>query len=742
MWGSSVRLPFLAAAATAALLLLFLSNGLDMGPRIALATHAGGADAFLIDMDPTGNMATGVASIQTCGRINPNGVQDADEDGVDSINVDVVTGPEGIPAGNPMIAFYYELAYPPGMQVIGADNHFLLSNNAGSSIITPPVHLPDSDGLFVGESADTSDWSVIPPEFGRGVLSRLTLRGTSSMASGIAELELRTPVHIDSTNTSHLSDNASIGFVVPGATLAVGVPCPPALDISAVSAATTVPAGVDSGAAFQVTVTGEVRNSSAAPADAEAFIFLDGPSQCVVDNPDRETAFTLPALASSTLPVQTYKARCFRPGTASFFGRVGVKLHNSTAPESNPFNNATFSVPAAVDVRPVSSPVDFSASSGKLYISDVFDGAIIRSDPSGANQVTVFYRPGSYPQAMAPDLYGGKLYWGSGYSLRRMNFDGSGEEEVNPDFFLMDDDTAHGHLYGYGNLSGYITRVNSDGTGLTRVVHPGGAPKDVAVDEPNGKIYWADSSLHRANLDGTGLEDLPGRGVGTITIDQIHGKLYWSEYQLGYKIRRANLDGSQPEDVLSAPGGVSDIAIDPIGGLLFWTSSGKVWRASLDGSRVTQIASRAGGEIVHELHVKWVPPDDGDGVGSPSDNCPATFNPNQTDLDRDSVGDACDGCPLTPAGALVDSFGCSLAQVDADGDGVCNDNAPSNGPWPGCVRSVAVGGIVGLLDHAGEAAEPPRQERGSSAPPALPIAAAAGVAALTLGTYLRRRRRT
>ncbi len=53
------------------------------------------------------------------------------------------------------------------------------------------------------------------------------------------------------------------------------------------------------------------------------------------------------------------------------------------------------------------------------------------------------------------------------------------------------------------------------------------------------------------------------------------------------------------------------------------------------------------------------------------------------DLDDDGVLNVNDLCPGTPPATAVDSNGCSNAQVDGDGDGVCNPMAPSGGP-AGC----------------------------------------------------------
>ena len=53
-----------------------------------------------------------------------------------------------------------------------------------------------------------------------------------------------------------------------------------------------------------------------------------------------------------------------------------------------------------------------------------------------------------------------------------------------------------------------------------------------------------------------------------------------------------------------------------------------------------------------------------------------------SDSDGDLVPDISDSCPGTAPAALVDGSGCSAAQVDSDGDTICNPGAPSLGPGP------------------------------------------------------------
>jgi len=60
--------------------------------------------------------------------------------------------------------------------------------------------------------------------------------------------------------------------------------------------------------------------------------------------------------------------------------------------------------------------------------------------------------------------------------------------------------------------------------------------------------------------------------------------------------------------------------------------------------------------------VPYIPLEDSDFDGIPdvNDNCPFTFNPDQTDSDQDGIGNLCDNCPYTY----------NPDQTDSDGDGI------------------------------------------------------------------------
>ena len=120
-------------------------------------------------------------------------------------------------------------------------------------------------------------------------------------------------------------------------------------------------------------------------------------------------------------------------------------------------------------------------------------------------------------------------------------------------------------------------------------------------------IVWVDAGtykIQRANLDGSNIEDIVTQGLEDpdgIALDVVGGKMYWTDYDTD-KIQRANLDGSNIEDLVTQGlRGPISIALDVEGGKMYWTDydTDKIQRANLDGSDVQDLVklrySRYGG---------------------------------------------------------------------------------------------------------------------------------------------------
>ena len=108
------------------------------------------------------------------------------------------------------------------------------------------------------------------------------------------------------------------------------------------------------------------------------------------------------------------------------------------------------------------------------------------------------------------------------------------------------------------------------------------------------QMYWTSAGrIQRANLDGSNIEDLV-TGLDSprrLALDVVGGKIYWLDWW--DKIRRTNLDGSNIEDLvtgLDSP--PEDLALDVAGGKMYWTDrSGAIRRTNLDGSNIEDLVT-------------------------------------------------------------------------------------------------------------------------------------------------------
>ena len=206
---------------------------------------------------------------------------------------------------------------------------------------------------------------------------------------------------------------------------------------------------------------------------------------------------------------------------------------------------------------------------------------------------------------LALDLNHGKIYWNdfgisseqSDNKIRRANLDGSDVEDILTG--LIDGgialDPAKNKIY-WSGVDNSIKRANLDGTNVVTLIVAAN-PEDIALDMEQRKIYWVDVYNHkiqRAELDGSGVVDLVSIAkpnqfspLSNIALDRSGGKIYWNNWLNRSTIKRANLDGSNVQDVITGLQSPRDIALDISSEIIYWTDSETemIQQAKLDGSR-------------------------------------------------------------------------------------------------------------------------------------------------------------
>jgi low density lipoprotein receptor-related protein 5/6 len=221
----------------------------------------------------------------------------------------------------------------------------------------------------------------------------------------------------------------------------------------------------------------------------------------------------------------------------------------------------------------------------------------------------------SYLRSIAVDPQNSRLYYSDDQQSRieRASFTGANRGNVISSLDKpvgIDIDVANGKLYfaDQGETPG-IFRVNVDGSELeplitTGVEHPYG----VALDLDAGRIYLVDNGVNavfRANLDGSALTNLNVPDVDLpiqISLDLSAGKFYWSEIGAVKRIRRANLDGSAAEVIVSRAtfsnfSQALGIKVDALAHALYFIDGNAIRRSNLDGSGVTTVLSDLDGPV-------------------------------------------------------------------------------------------------------------------------------------------------
>ncbi len=237
----------------------------------------------------------------------------------------------------------------------------------------------------------------------------------------------------------------------------------------------------------------------------------------------------------------------------------------------------------------------------EVYWTDYSNGAIRRALRDGSATETVVTGL-STPTGIAIDVANGKMYWtDTGYDrIQRANVDGSEFEDLVYDAGLIHPggialDVNAERMYWVDTGAGKIQRANFDGTSMEDlVVDAGEGLSSIAIDVAAGKIYWtASGKIRRASLDGSAVEDFltftTEDHPWSLELDVTDSRVYWSD-QGTHRIRRVYLDGSGTEDLVTGVHSLSNIALDPVEGKIYWTIGGeKISRANLNGTHIEDI---------------------------------------------------------------------------------------------------------------------------------------------------------
>lgn len=200
------------------------------------------------------------------------------------------------------------------------------------------------------------------------------------------------------------------------------------------------------------------------------------------------------------------------------------------------------------------------------------------------------------------DAIGGHIYWvargidsrGWGERVFRAGLDGSDPTVVVD---LIEGDRVHMQRVRVDSKDG---RIYYAGSSVWRVDLEGNAPervredsaRDFTLDLENKQLYGAyDRSVYRGNLEGGESELLffaPVWGDLGMAVDFEHGKIYWAGARQDLVVGRANLDGSELEELIVIDDTLDDtpatLVLDVKRSKMYFAAGGPIYRANLDGS--------------------------------------------------------------------------------------------------------------------------------------------------------------
>ena len=283
---------------------------------------------------------------------------------------------------------------------------------------------------------------------------------------------------------------------------------------------------------------------------------------------------------------------------ASRAGRHSVIARAAGITQTQTFTATATAPPPPKEPEPV-VPVRSSTEEPPIYW---IAGNTIYYRPTGGGK-EIFNEPqsGALTGGLAIDMGGGKVYWTEQTidnmgRIQSADLDGTNIQPVQETIAVQYDiafDAERRRLY-WTTSFGKIQRINVDGTDFRGDFLTGlENPQHIAFDVEKRRLYWtaADGIWNIYTDNDTGIPwplnkgDL-GEVRGIAVFDDV---VYWTEQtSSGGTVRFVNRTGLGDKKLLavleeSIPGG---IAVDPVGGKVYWTTSHGIQNAPLTGETV------------------------------------------------------------------------------------------------------------------------------------------------------------
>lgn len=145
-----------------------------------------------------------------------------------------------------------------------------------------------------------------------------------------------------------------------------------------------------------------------------------------------------------------------------------------------------------------------------------------------------------------------------------------------------------------------LRRAAGDGADAGEVLT--GAKSVIAVDPKTRTLFFDrgnPTNIARANLDGSNPVDIV-TGVGTVAglaVDSVNGKLYWTDFGSS-RLMRSDLDGANRAQVVATAGSPSGLALDVANSKVFFLTYNQtaLYSVKYDGTGLTTLASALGGQ--------------------------------------------------------------------------------------------------------------------------------------------------